>query len=134
MCAPNKRKRLPKSTAIPDRKVLINKCGNYASGSISELLKKHGPYPIFIPENEVLLLSSVSDRPIQTKSYLKKVLGKEKSKVKTSKEISERCQRRTKHISKKVLFSAVIRNTDIAKYWLMIKMPKTYLGPITWNL
>ena len=97
MCAPNKRKRLPKVTATPDRKVLIDKCGNYASDSISELLKKHGPYPIMLPENEVLSLSLVSDRPIETKVSFKEGAGKRKSKVKTSEEISEICQRRTKH-------------------------------------
>ena len=66
MCVPNKRRQLPKATSIPDRKVLIVKCGNYESDSISERLEKHSPYPIKLPETQILSLSSV-DRPIETK-------------------------------------------------------------------
>ena len=78
MCAPNKRNRLPKATAIPDRKVLIHKCGEYESDCISERLKTHGPYPIMLPETQILLLSSVSDRPIETKARFKEGEAKRK--------------------------------------------------------
>ena len=79
MCAPNKRKQLPKATAIPDRKVLIDKCGEYESDCISERLKTHGPYPIMLPETQILLLSSVSDRPIETKARFKEGEAKRKN-------------------------------------------------------
>ena len=66
MCVPNKRRQFSKATSIPYHKVLIVKCGNYESDSISERLEKHSPYPIKLPETQILSLSSV-DRPIETK-------------------------------------------------------------------
>ena len=95
MCVPNKRRRLPNATAIPDRKVLVIKCGNYENDSISECLEKHIPYPIKLPETQILSLSSF-DRPIYTKPSFKEVANKRKNRVKTSKEVSEMCQRKTK--------------------------------------
>ena len=75
MCVPNKIRQFPKTTAILDRKVLIVKCGNYESDSISERLEKHGPYPIKPPETQILSLSSV-DIPIDAKPPFKEGANK----------------------------------------------------------
>ena len=75
MCVPNKIRQFPKATAIPDRKVIIVKCGNYESDSISEHLEKHGPYPIKLPETQILSLSSV-DIPIDAKPPFKEGANK----------------------------------------------------------